>query len=57
MSNDHPHAVMERLGLALPILQAPMAGVATPELAAAVSNAGDWAVWARVPARLKTRVG
>ena len=40
MSNDHPHALMERLGLALPILQAPMAGVATPELAAAVSNAG-----------------
>lgn len=40
MSNDHSHALMERLGLALPILQAPMAGVATPELAAAVSNAG-----------------
>ena len=30
MSNDHPHALMERLGLALPILQAPMAGVAMP---------------------------
>ena len=40
MSNEHSHALMERLGLALPILQAPMAGVATPELAAAVSNAG-----------------
>jgi len=30
----------ERLGVALPIIQAPMAGVSTPELAAAVSNAG-----------------
>ena len=57
MSNDHSHALMERLGLALPILQAPMAGVATPELAAAVSNAGDWVVWVPAPARLKTRAG
>lgn len=32
--------VLERLGLALPIVQAPMAGTATPALAAAVSNAG-----------------
>lgn len=32
--------LMERLGLRLPILQAPMAGYATPALAAAVSNAG-----------------
>ncbi len=32
--------VLERLGLRHPIIQAPMAGVATPELAAAVSNAG-----------------
>ncbi len=30
----------ERLGLASPIVQAPMAGVSTPALAAAVSNAG-----------------
>ncbi|MFD1880848.1 NAD(P)H-dependent flavin oxidoreductase [Paracoccus pacificus] len=30
----------ERLGLAVPLVQAPMAGVATPELAAAASNAG-----------------
>ncbi len=30
----------ERLGIALPILQAPMAGVSTPAMAAAVSNAG-----------------
>jgi nitronate monooxygenase len=33
----HP---LERLGIALPIIQAPMAGVSTPALAAAVSNAG-----------------
>jgi nitronate monooxygenase len=31
---------LEQLGLSLPIIQAPMAGVSTPELAAAVSNAG-----------------
>ena len=31
---------LARLGLRLPIVQAPMAGVSTPELAAAVSNAG-----------------
>lgn len=32
--------LLSRLGIALPIIQAPMAGVATPELAAAVTNAG-----------------
>lgn len=32
--------VLTRLGLTLPIVQAPMAGVSTPEMAAAVSNAG-----------------
>ena len=31
---------LDRLGVKLPIVQAPMAGVSTPELAAAVSNAG-----------------
>ena len=31
---------LERLGLSLPIIQAPMAGVSSPEMAAAVSNAG-----------------
>ena len=31
---------LEQLGVALPIVQAPMAGVSTPELAAAASNAG-----------------
>lgn len=32
--------LIDRLGLAVPIIQAPMAGVATPALAAAVSEAG-----------------
>ncbi|MBY9065549.1 nitronate monooxygenase [Hyphomonas sp. WL0036] len=31
---------LQRLGITLPIIQAPMAGVSTPALAAAVSNAG-----------------
>jgi nitronate monooxygenase len=31
---------LRKLGIELPILQAPMAGVSTPEMAAAVSNAG-----------------
>lgn len=31
---------LNQLGIGLPIIQAPMAGVSTPELAAAVSNAG-----------------
>jgi nitronate monooxygenase len=33
-------ALTDRLGIELPIIQAPMAGAATPALAAAVSNAG-----------------
>jgi nitronate monooxygenase len=32
--------IIERLGLTVPLIQAPMAGLATPALAAAVSNAG-----------------
>jgi nitronate monooxygenase len=32
--------ILTRLGVSLPIVQAPMAGVSTPEMAAAVSNAG-----------------
>jgi nitronate monooxygenase len=32
--------LLARLGVAMPIIQAPMAGVSTPALAAAVSNAG-----------------
>lgn len=31
---------LEQLGITIPIVQAPMAGVSTPDLAAAVSNAG-----------------
>lgn len=31
---------LDRLGVTRPIIQAPMAGVSTPDLAAAVSNAG-----------------
>lgn len=34
------NAMLEKLGIALPVIQAPMAGVSTPALAAAVSNAG-----------------
>lgn len=34
------HQWMARLGLRYPLIQAPMAGVATPQLAAAVSSAG-----------------
>lgn len=33
-------SLLERLGVSVPIIQAPMAGVSTPALAAAVSNAG-----------------
>lgn len=32
--------MLRRIGIELPIIQAPMAGVSTPEMAAAVSNAG-----------------
>jgi nitronate monooxygenase len=32
--------VLDRLGLTVPVIQAPMAGTSTPELAAAVSNSG-----------------
>jgi len=32
--------MLNRLGVTLPIVQAPMAGVSTPAMAAAVSNAG-----------------
>src|SRR5690625_969529 len=33
-------SALNKLGITIPIIQAPMAGTATPELAAAVSNAG-----------------
>jgi nitronate monooxygenase len=40
------HALLRRLGIARPILLAPMAGSGgTPELAAAVSNAGGLGAW------------
>jgi nitronate monooxygenase len=32
--------LLRRIGISLPIIQAPMAGVSTPDMAAAVSNAG-----------------
>ena len=32
--------LLQTLGIGLPIIQAPMAGVSTPAMAAAVSNAG-----------------
>jgi nitronate monooxygenase len=34
------NALLEKLGVRLPIIQAPMAGISSPEMAAAVSNAG-----------------
>lgn len=34
------NTLCERLNIRYPIIQAPMAGVSTPEMAAAVSNAG-----------------
>src|SRR5579859_3417178 len=33
-------ALLDRVGIDLPIIQAPMAGVSTPAMAAAVANAG-----------------
>ena len=41
--------LLRALGMRAPIVQAPMAGVSTPALAAAVSNAGGPArsAWAR----------
>jgi nitronate monooxygenase len=33
--------LLEQLGMTIPIVQAPMAGVSTPELAAAVSRSGE----------------
>lgn len=35
-----PRALLDRIGVRHPIIQAPMAGVSTPEMAAAVTNAG-----------------
>jgi nitronate monooxygenase len=33
-------SLLERIGMAVPIIQAPMAGTSTPQMAAAVTNAG-----------------
>src|SRR3954465_5224226 len=35
-----PPPLLQSLRLSIPLIQAPMAGVSTPEMAAAVSNAG-----------------
>lgn len=40
MSNTSANALLDRLGLQVPVIQAPMAGVSTPAMAAAVSNSG-----------------
>jgi nitronate monooxygenase len=40
VSSSAKSTLLTKLGIDLPILQAPMAGISTPELAAAVSNAG-----------------
>jgi hypothetical protein len=39
--------LLARLNLSTPIIQAPMAGVSTPAMAAAVSEAAAWARWCR----------
>jgi nitronate monooxygenase len=38
--NELVNALVSKLGIELPLIQAPMAGVSTPEMAATVSNAG-----------------
>jgi nitronate monooxygenase len=40
MPTSHRNGLLDLLGIELPIIQAPMAGVSTPEMAAAVMNAG-----------------
>lgn len=40
MPNPFPQQLLERLGLEVPIIQAPMAGVSSPAMAAAVANSG-----------------
>ena len=39
--------LLRRIGIELPVIQAPMAGVSTPEMAAAVSDAGGLGGWGR----------
>lgn len=50
-------AFLARLGIDLPIIQAPMAGVATPELAAAVSSAGALGSLGIGPSSLEQALG
>jgi NAD(P)H-dependent flavin oxidoreductase YrpB (nitropropane dioxygenase family) len=45
-------ALCERLGIELPIIQAPMGGAVGPTLAAAVSNAGGLGMLCEIAARL-----
>jgi len=40
MNGWHDRRILDLFGIDLPILQAPMAGVSTPEMAIAVSDAG-----------------
>lgn len=40
MNNNMINALCQALQLQYPLIQAPMAGVSTPEMAAAVTNAG-----------------
>lgn len=40
MSERFPKQLLDRLGLEVPIIQAPMAGVSSPAMAAAVTNSG-----------------
>jgi nitronate monooxygenase len=40
MNGWHDRRILDLFGIDLPILQAPMAGVSTPEMAIAVSEAG-----------------
>lgn len=52
-------ALLQRLGVTHPIIQAPMAGTATPAMAAAVSNAGalgSIAIGAADPAKARTMI-
>lgn len=40
MSNASPKPLLDRLGLQVPIIQAPMAGISSPAMAAAVTHSG-----------------
>ena len=53
-----PHPFLQRLGIEHPVLLAPMAGAGgTPELAAAVSNAGGLGAWGGAYAKPEEIVG